>query len=183
MVCNTGASDQYNIRRFRARTEHLKQLFFRFCVTKWYKIGSSVRKANSIKHLKSMFKEFFNFKERSLFAVRDLVGVKLLSRLRLKFSHLNEHKFRENFKDSPSPMCDCGCETETADYFFLRDHFLWIKVMFIYTSFNCWNDLGIRFFQEPVWFDRFSGCCLLGHDETTVAEGYSMKSLPWINHS
>ena len=43
-------------------------------------------------------------KERSLFAIHDPVGVKLLSRLRLKFSHLNEHEFRHKFKYAPSPM-------------------------------------------------------------------------------
>ena len=37
-----------------------------------------------------------------------------------KFSHLNEHKFCHNFKDSVVPMCDCGKETETAEHFFLR---------------------------------------------------------------
>ena len=53
------------------------------------------------------------------FAIHDPAGVKLLSRLWLKFSHLNKHKFRHNFKDAPSPMCDCGSETETTDHFFL----------------------------------------------------------------
>ena len=66
-----------------------------------------------------MFKEFFNLKQRSLFAIHDPVDSKVLSRLRLKFSHLNKHKFRHNFKDALSPMCDCGSETETTDRFFL----------------------------------------------------------------
>ena len=67
-----------------------------------------------------MFKEFFNLKQRSLFAIQDPVRVKLLSRLRLKFSHLNEHKFRRNFKVAPCSICECGSETETTDHFFLR---------------------------------------------------------------
>ena len=37
--------------------------------------------------------------ERSLFSIHDPQGVKLLSRLRLNFSHLNEHKFRHKLKD------------------------------------------------------------------------------------
>ena len=51
-----------------------------------------------------MFKEFFNLKQRSPFAIHNPVGVKLLSRLLLKFSHLNEHKFLRNSKDAPSSM-------------------------------------------------------------------------------
>ena len=55
-------------------------------------------------------------KQNSLFSIHDPVGVKLLTRLRLRFSHLNEHKFRHNFKDTPSPMCDCGSEIETTQH-------------------------------------------------------------------
>ena len=68
-----------------------------------------------------MFMEFFNLKQKSPFAIHDpySVGIKLLSRLWLKFSHVNKHKFCQNFKDAPSPMCDCGSEAETTDHFFL----------------------------------------------------------------
>ena len=119
-VYNTRASDQNKIRGFRARIEHFRQSFFPVCVNEWYKLDSSPIEAKSIKHFKSMFKEFCNVKQRSLFAIHDPVGVKLLSRLRLKFSHLNEHAFRHNFKYASSPMCDCGSETKTTDHFFLR---------------------------------------------------------------
>ena len=52
-------------------------------------------------------------------AIHDPADVKLLSRLWLKFRHLNDQKFRHNFKDALNPMCDCGSEIET-DHFFLR---------------------------------------------------------------
>ena len=42
--------------------------------------------------------------ENSLFSIHNPVGVKLLTRLRLQFSHLNEHKFRHGFEDTISPM-------------------------------------------------------------------------------
>ena len=63
--------------------------------------------------------KFFSLQERSLFSIHDPTSVKLLTRLRLKFSHLNEHKFRHNFKDTVVAMCDSGTETETTEYFFL----------------------------------------------------------------
>ena len=50
-------------------------------------------------------------KKNSLFFTYDLLGVKLLTRLRLQFSHLNEHKFRHGFRDI-NPMCACGTEVE-----------------------------------------------------------------------
>ena len=56
--------------------------------------------------------------QTSLFSIHDSVDVKLLTRLRLQFSHLNEHKFRHT-----SPIRDCGAETETTSHFFLRCQF------------------------------------------------------------
>ena len=64
--------------------------------------------------------KFFSLQEKSLFSIHDPTGIKLLARLRLKFSHLNEHKFRHNFKDTVVPMCDSGTETETTEHLFLR---------------------------------------------------------------
>ena len=43
-----------------------------------------------------------------------------LTRLRLKFTHLNKHKLCHNFKDTVFAMCDYGTETETTGHFFLR---------------------------------------------------------------
>ena len=40
---------------------------------------------------------------------------KLLTRLRLKFSHLNKNEFRHGFNDTINPMCACGTEVETTD--------------------------------------------------------------------
>ena len=58
-----------------------------------------------------MLIKFFSLQERLLFSIHDSPGVKLLTRLQLKFSHLNQHKFRYNFNDNVVAMCDCGTET------------------------------------------------------------------------
>ena len=50
-------------------------------------------------------------KENSLFSMRNPVGVKLLTRLRLQLSQIYvhlEHKFRHGFEDTISPMCSCN---------------------------------------------------------------------------
>ena len=33
------------------------------------------------------------------------LGIKLLNRLKVEFSHLNKHKFRHNFADTLNPLC------------------------------------------------------------------------------
>ena len=45
------------------------------------------------------------------------LGIKLLTRLRLGFSHLSEHEFRHNFGDSLDPLCSCSLETESTLHF------------------------------------------------------------------
>ena len=72
---------------------------------------------NSISEAKST--KFFTLKQRSLFSIHDQIGAKLLTWVRLKFSHLNEHKFRHKFRDSVSPIYNGGAEIETAKHFFL----------------------------------------------------------------
>ena len=47
-------------------------------------------------------------------------GIKPLNRLRLHFTHLNEHKFRHNFRATIDPMCCCGLEPETTLHYLLR---------------------------------------------------------------
>ena len=50
----------------------------------------------------------------------ERIGIKLLTRLRLGFSHLSEHIFRHNFADSLNPLFSCSLETESTLHFFLR---------------------------------------------------------------
>ena len=51
--------------------------------------------------------------ENKTSSIYDPLGIKLLNRLRVDFSHLNEHKFRHNFDDTLNPLCSCSLETET----------------------------------------------------------------------
>ena len=44
---------------------------------------------------------------------------KLLTLLRLKFSHLNYYKSRHGFNDTINPMCVCRTEVETTEHFLL----------------------------------------------------------------
>ena len=58
--------------------------------------------------------------ENKTFSIYDPFGYKLLNRLGVDFSHLNEHKFRHNFTDTLNPLCSCSLETESTAQFFLR---------------------------------------------------------------
>ena len=58
-----------------------------------------------------------------MFCIYDPHGVKIITRLILQFSHLNEHKFRHGFSDTINPMCACRTEIETTEHFVLRCQF------------------------------------------------------------
>ena len=58
--------------------------------------------------------------ENKTFSIYDPLGIKLLKRLRVDISHLNEHKFRYNFTETLNPLCSCSLETESTALFFLR---------------------------------------------------------------
>ena len=50
----------------------------------------------------------------SVYALYDILGLKLLTRLRLSFNHLNEHKFRRKFKHTVYLMWSCGFDRRKA---------------------------------------------------------------------
>ena len=63
---------------------------------------------------------FIRSKENSDFAIHDSKSLKLLTRLRLNFSHLNEHKFGHDFRDPVDPMCRCCLQKKTSLDFLLH---------------------------------------------------------------
>ena len=73
------------------------------------------------KKFKNYLTKFIKVKEieNSKFSITDPLGLKLLTRPRLNFSHLDEHNFRHNIKDTVKRMCFCGAGTETTDHFHL----------------------------------------------------------------
>ena len=60
----------------------------------------------------------------AVYNINDPVGLKLLTRLRVNLSHLNEHKFRHNFQDSLNPLCSCSLEPESITHYLLHCLFL-----------------------------------------------------------
>ena len=60
---------------------------------------------------------------KPVYNILDPNGLKLLNRLRLGLSHLNEHKFNHNFKECVNPLCSCCLQVESVSHFFLHCHY------------------------------------------------------------
>ena len=107
------------IKRSLSRTKFFKTCF-PYCINEWSNLTVEIRNSKSVGAFKKLIK--CEKKENSIFSIYDPLGVKLLTRLRLQFSHLNEHKFRHGFGDTINAMCACGSEVETTEHFLLRCH-------------------------------------------------------------
>ena len=58
------------------------------------------------------YSKFCQAKKKLSSEVHDMNSAKLLTRLRLDFSHLNERKFPHNWNDIINPMCSFSKEPE-----------------------------------------------------------------------
>ena len=86
--------------------------------------------------------------------------IKLITRLRLGFSHLREHKLRHNFQDTLNPVCSCGQNIETITEYLLHFHNYFNERM---TLLNNLQNVGktiflIKFIPD---FQRFSFSAIL----------------------
>ena len=102
------------------RTEGYYDSYYPYCLREWNKLDPSLRSIDSLSKFKAELIKSLRPPKRSVFKISDIVGVRLLTRLRLGFSHLREHKFRHNV--SNSSRCICGDGDETTEHFLLRCH-------------------------------------------------------------
>ena len=117
-----------------SRTKTFKKTFFPYRINEWRNLNAEVKDAKSIKFFKKMI--VTDNKENSVFSVYDPYGVKLLTRLRLQFSHLKEHKFRHGFGDTVSPICGCNAEIEDTEHFLLCCYFYSIQRFELFHNIN-----------------------------------------------
>ena len=58
-----------------------------------------------------------------MYKINDTLVLKQLTRLRVNFSQLREHKFSHNFLDKINPLCSCCLKIESINHYLLRCSF------------------------------------------------------------
>ena len=116
-----------NVPSFNCRTEYFKNSFFPNVITEWNKPDINIKNMTSYTTFKNALLSFIRSKHVDTFRIYNPTGMQLLTRLRLGFSHLNEHKFRYNFRDFLNPLCECKLEPETNSHFLLRCHLFQVE--------------------------------------------------------
>ena len=102
-----------------SRTVSFKKNFLPYAIMEWNKLDSEIRNAERYASFRKMPLNCIRTTGNSTIKTYDPLGIQLLSRLRLGFSHLSEHKFRHNFADSLNSLCSCSLENESTFHFFL----------------------------------------------------------------
>ena len=77
----------------RCRTELFRNSFLPFTVNEWNILDSDIKNSDSYVIFRKKLLAFIRPIGNSMYDIYDLLGVKLINRLRLGFSHLREHKF------------------------------------------------------------------------------------------
>ena len=80
-----------------------KNCFLPYAIKEWNKLDSEIRNAKRYASFRKMLLNFMRSIGNSTYKIYDPLGTKLLTRLRLGFSHLSEQKFRHNFANSLNP--------------------------------------------------------------------------------
>ena len=109
-----------NITPFKVRHNFFKNSFFPSVISEWNKLDLEIHNSASLEIFKKHLLNFIRPNSSNAFDTNNLLGLKLLTRLRIGFSHLKEHKFKHNFQDSIDPLCSCGNEIESTVHFFLH---------------------------------------------------------------
>ena len=110
-----------NFATYQTRTNIFKYSFFRCSVMEWNKLSSSTQ--NSVypafrNHLVKIIRPVSN----PVYNIHYNVGLKLLTRLRLELSNLNEHRFNLNFRNCITPLISCSLNAVSTVHLFLHCH-------------------------------------------------------------
>ena len=93
---------------FTDNQTYFRNYFFPFSIVEWNKLSREVRNFENIKIFKKIILEFTRPSPNSIFDIYNPYGVKLLTRLRLGFRLLNEHKFKHGFNNTINRISICG---------------------------------------------------------------------------
>ena len=116
-----------NARTNRVPTFHFKtdcfKYFFPSTLNDCFKLDFTIRNSESIAIFKRRLLSFLCPVPSNVYNVFDPIGLKLLTHLRLGFSHLNEHRFQHNSQGCMNPLCSCSLEIENTLHYLLQCHY------------------------------------------------------------
>ena len=109
-----------HIETYYCRTNIFKYLFFPYSIVEWNKLDHILRNSKFYSVFKNSLLNIGRPMPKPTFNIHNPLGLKMLTRLRLGLSHLNEHRFNSNFEDCINLLCSYSLEVESTVHFFLH---------------------------------------------------------------
>ena len=101
------------------RTERYENSFFPYTISEWKKLDAEAKSKPSVVSFKKYINNnYIRSPGHPLFGICDKYGICLLTKIRVGFSDLRDHRSYHNF-NCISPVCCCGLDDETPVHFFL----------------------------------------------------------------
>ena len=89
-------------------------------MNEWNNLNNIIKSSESYLMFRKRMFNLIRPKCNETYGIHNPTGLKLLIRLRLGLSHLNDHKFNHNFRDCINPLCSCSLSVENNVHFFLH---------------------------------------------------------------
>ena len=105
---------------FKTKHNFYKNSFFPSTTIEWNNLDQDLRNSESYTLFCSSILKFIRPPPNTFYDCQNIMGIKLVTRLRLGLSHLREHKFKHKFQDTLNPLCSCGIDVESSTYFLLQ---------------------------------------------------------------
>ena len=129
-------------------TNRYNHSFFPYCASEWNMLSESIKSSPSISTFKSALIKEIRPTSQKTFSIRDNHGLSIITRLRVDFSDLRDHRFRHSF-NCTSATCSCDLESETTVHFLLRcPHFSQQRVCLLNTIGETLDIPDILFFPD-----------------------------------
>ena len=109
-----------NIPFFKTRHYFFTNSFFPSTIIEWNNLDHNIRNSSSFNIFRRSILKFIRPSANSFFNCHNPKGIKFTTRLRLRLSHLREHKFKHSFQDSLNPFCSCGLVIESTGHYLLH---------------------------------------------------------------
>ena len=129
-----------------------KYSFFPYAILGQNKLDKNIQQSKTTKTFRHSLLNIDRPTPRPVYNIRNPTGLKLLARVTLEFSHLNEYKFHHNFRDCVNLLCHCSLEVESSSHFFLHCHYQ--------------NDIRKTLFHELQSVDEN----ILNHSDNVIVE-------------
>ena len=104
-------------------------------INKWNKLNFNIE-TYSFKIFKANLIKIIQPIPNPIFCIFDPLRLKLITRLRLGLSHLNEHRFNHNFNNCINPLCTCSLDDESTIHYSLHCDYYNSAITFLLNDLN-----------------------------------------------